>query len=285
SHGLTSTTKPPDAPPTFYELINVMQLLDVADHLYLADETLALRPEYSRDSLFTFGKTKEGKQQLVLRIDLFLAQASIIARARCQYHAMDVGQLSDHKAIYLHLIPPTPNKAAAIRPPFRIAPNLIDNPQHKRAVNKRLTKYRHLPAEQCTTDNNPVTMLTEVLSEIQCYFCEVAKKQARPLLREVEALRRKHQRLFHVACGAGWQQKENITKKLQAVEKVAVEKMAAASTHIYNAAARNWLCRSGRISQWSTVCVQRATRPPRMPVIKALVLPSGHKRQPITDRH
>ncbi|KAJ1678956.1 hypothetical protein EV182_003015 [Spiromyces aspiralis] len=126
-----STAKPPDAPPTFYELINAIQLLDVADHLYPADETLALRPEYSRDHLFTFGKTKEGKWQLVSRIDLFLAQASIIARVRCRYHAMDVGQLSDHKAIYLHLIPPTPNEAAAICPPFRVVPNLINDPRHK----------------------------------------------------------------------------------------------------------------------------------------------------------
>ncbi|KAJ1676579.1 hypothetical protein EV182_007910, partial [Spiromyces aspiralis] len=198
---------------------------------------------------------------------------------------MDVGQLSDHKAIYLHLIPPTPDEAAAIRPPFRVAPNLIDDPRHKRAVNKQLTKYRHLPAEQCTTDNNPVATLAEVLSEIRRYFREVAKKQARPLLREVEALRRKHQRLFHAACGAGRQQKENITKKLQAVEKAAVEKMAAASAHIYNAAAHNWLRHGGRTSQWSTARVQRATRPPRTPVIKALAPPSGHERQPITDRH
>ncbi|KAJ1672079.1 hypothetical protein EV182_007300, partial [Spiromyces aspiralis] len=172
----------------FYELINAMQLLDVADHLYPADEILALRPEYSRNSLFTFGKTKEGKQQLVSHIDLFLAQASIIARARCRYHTMDIRQLSDHKAIYLHLIPPTPDEATAIRPLFRIAPNLIDNPRHKRVVNKQLTKYRHLPAEQCTTDNNPVATLAEVLSEIRCYFHEVVKKQAQPLLREVEAL-------------------------------------------------------------------------------------------------
>ncbi|KAJ1677865.1 hypothetical protein EV182_005276, partial [Spiromyces aspiralis] len=280
-----STTKPPDTPPTFYELIHAMQLLDVADHLYPADETLALQPEYSYDSLFTFGKTKEGKQQLVSCIDLFLAQASIIARARCWYHAMDVRQLSDHKVIYLHLIPPTPDEATAICPLFHIAPNLIDDPRHKQAVNKQLTKYRHLPTEQCMTDNNPVATLAEVLSEIRCYFCEVVKKQARPLLHEVEALQCKHQWLFHAACSTGQQQKENITKKLQAVEKAVVEKMAAASAHIYNAAAHNWLCRGGCISQWSTVRVQRATCPPRTPVIKALVPPSGHECQPITDRH
>ncbi|KAJ1677561.1 hypothetical protein EV182_005905 [Spiromyces aspiralis] len=257
----------------FYKLINAMQLLDIADHLYPANKTLALRPEYSHDSLFTFSKTKEGKWQLVSRIDLFLAQASIIARARCQYHTMDVRQLSDHKAIYLHLIPPTPDKAAAIRLPFHVAPNLINDPWHKRVVNKWLTKYCHLPAKQCMTDNNPVATLAEVLSEIRCYFHEVAKKQVRPLLCEVKALRCKHQRLFHAACGAGQQQKDKITKKLQAVEKAVVEKMAVVSAHIYNAAPCNWLCRGSHISQWSTACIQRATHLPRTPVIKVLVPP------------
>ncbi|KAJ1678433.1 hypothetical protein EV182_004057 [Spiromyces aspiralis] len=37
-----STAKPPNAPPMFYKLIHAMQLLDIANHLYLADKTLAL---------------------------------------------------------------------------------------------------------------------------------------------------------------------------------------------------------------------------------------------------